>query len=143
MQAFISLPVLDPAAFIALLAFAIALPILVGCIYIDQVETQNKKRNLSSREQATLNRFRKWVKAPTEERMLALFAVGEYFAFGGIIAAFWHASWIIGLALLISTFVVGWIYMHYLLGRIRRMNKLDTPDTNIQVGEITSTDQQS
>src|SRR6266702_2237260 len=140
-QAFISLPVLDPAAFVALLTFAVALPILTGCIFISQLEEQNKKKKLSSREQVALNRrFKMGIKAPTDERMVILFLVGECLAFGGIIAALWHASWIIGVVLLISAFVAGSIYFNYFMGRMIRMNQLGTSDTDGQVSETTRTD---
>ncbi len=104
-QALIGVHATDLAAMIALIAFAIALPILAMLVIL--VALYNRHRYASFPLYLTIAYF-----------------LGEGGAVLGVIAAFWHLSWIAGVLVIVSgLFAVG-VYFAY----TRQLQKDNTPD---------------
>ena len=98
LQAFISAGLSDVASFISVLVFALVLPILGVCLFVlnDPKLDSNKVSDF----------FKKLV-------FWAL-PIGCLFIFVGLVAAFWHLSWIMGVVSLISGLVAGAILAYAL-----------------------------
>jgi len=93
-QALIGINATDPPAVIAMLAFAIALPLLSTLVMINVVQTKYKY-------------------ASYPFYLTFAYVVGQSSAVVGIIAAFWHVSWIAGVLIIISSLVGLAIYLAY------------------------------
>jgi len=97
LQDFLNLKPLDRAAFLAILAFSIALPLLSGTLVLTVVE-------------------KKFTKGPSRiiiriEQMV--FLLGIITDVIGIGAAFWHASFIAGIAFIVSVAITLIVYGAY------------------------------
>jgi hypothetical protein len=95
-QPFLTAPSLSLAATISVIAFALAIPILAALMLVNREETFRGRR--------------------TPSKLVAIGnGVGQSAAFIGIVAAFWHISWIAGVVVLVSSFVAmgihsaGWV----------------------------------
>jgi hypothetical protein len=86
MQPFLALPDPDLSASIAVVSFAIALPLLVALLLVNQHE-------VFRHQQARLR------------RLSVAKALGQGLAVVGVAAALWHVLWIAGVALLVSGLV--------------------------------------
>ena len=93
-QALLSSKVTDPPALIAILAFAIALPVMGTLVMLNVV----------------LSRYR-YISVPGYFTLA--YVLGEGSAAVGVIAAFWHLSWIAGLLIVMSSLVGMGIYFAY------------------------------
>ena len=93
-QALIGINATDPPAVIAMLAFAIALPLLATLVMLNVVQTKYKY-------------------ASYPFYLTFAYVVGQSSAVVGIIAAFWHVSWIAGVLIIISSLVGLAIYLAY------------------------------
>ncbi|HET7089028.1 MAG TPA: hypothetical protein VFL17_10285 [Anaerolineae bacterium] len=93
-QALIGINATDPPAVIAMLAFAIALPLLSTLVMINVVQSKYKY-------------------ASYPFYLTFAYVVGQSSAIVGIIAAFWHVSWIAGVLIMISSLVGLAIYFAY------------------------------
>ncbi len=93
-QALISIKATDLPALIALLAFAVALPIMGMLVMLNVV----------------LTRFRY---ASFPGYLTFAYFVGEGSAAVGVVAAFWHVSWIAGVLIIASSFAGLGIYFAY------------------------------
>jgi len=115
-QAFISMPVLDPPAFISMIAFSIALPILVSALVHDllikmrQGTPKRPRPQPNSINDLLLKQGRRFAK-PT----FSMVNIGFWLTIGGIIAALWHASWIFGVLCLISGAFAFIVYFSHIL----------------------------
>jgi uncharacterized membrane protein len=89
LQVFISLGVPDAASFVAVLAFAIGLPLLAAFIYIINDPTIDYASVISSRK-------------PLGWLLLICLMIGFLASLIGLSAAFWHMSWIAGIIFLVS-----------------------------------------
>lgn len=101
---------LDPPAFLALLAFAIAIPLLSGTLVLNVIEEQYKYGPL---------------KSPAFRFVHYTFFASIVIALSGIAAAFWHASWFIGLIFIVSQVLAIIVYSMY----ISKLSKTDTKAT--------------
>jgi hypothetical protein len=93
-QALIAIRATDLAAMIALSAFAVSLPVLGALVMVDIVMERHETASLP----AYLN--------------LAYF-IGENGAAVGVVAAFWHVSWVAGLLVLVSGLFGLGVYLVY------------------------------
>jgi hypothetical protein len=85
-QPFLTAPSLDLAATISVISFAVAIPILAALILVNREETFRARRSPS--------------------RLVAIGnGLGQSAAFVGIVAAFWHITWVAGVVVLVSSFV--------------------------------------
>jgi hypothetical protein len=85
-QPFLTAPSLDLAAMICVISFAVAIPILAALILVNREETFRGRR--------------------TPSRLVAVGnGVGQSAAFVGIVAAFWHITWVAGVVILVSSLV--------------------------------------
>jgi hypothetical protein len=85
-QPFLTAPSLDLAAMICVIAFAVAIPILAALMLVNREETFRGRR--------------------TPSKLVAIGnGVGQSAAFIGIVAAFWHITWVAGVVVLVSSFV--------------------------------------
>ncbi len=84
LQALIAIKAQDPAARVALVAFALALPMLSVLVMLNV--TLAKVRYASFPAYVTL-----------------AYVLGEGSAVVGVVAAFWHVSWVAGLLILLSS----------------------------------------
>lgn len=110
LQDFLSLKPLDPPAFLALLAFAIAIPLLSGTLVLNVIEEQFKYGPL---------------KSPIFRLVHYTFLASIVLALTGIAAAFWHASWFIGLVFIVSQALAITVYSMY----ISKLSKTDPKAT--------------
>ena len=93
-QALIAINASDPPAVIAMLAFAIALPLLGTLVMLNVVQAKYKYASYP----LYLN---------------FAYVVGQSSAFVGVVAAFWHVSWVAGVLILISGIISLAIYFAY------------------------------
>jgi hypothetical protein len=114
-QPFLTAPSLDLAATISVIAFAVAIPLLAALILVNREETFRGRR--------------------TPSRLAAVGnGVGQSAAFIGIVAAFWHITWVAGVVVLVSSLVAmgvhsaGW-YRLALPDLATSQSKQDTPET--------------
>jgi hypothetical protein len=85
-QPFLTAPSLDLAATTCVIAFAVAIPILAALMLVNREETFRGRRSPS--------------------RLVAVGnGLGQSAAFVGIVASFWHITWIAGVAVLVSSLV--------------------------------------
>jgi hypothetical protein len=85
-QPFLTATSLDLAATISVIAFAVSIPILAALMLVNREETFRGRR--------------------TPSKLVAIGnGVGQSAAFIGIVAAFWHITWIAGVVVLVSSFV--------------------------------------
>ena len=94
LQDFISTGVSDIAIFIALIAFSLALPLLVGAVILYRVQVEYGYYSYS---------------VPYVIAVLT-FALGSVCALIGIDATFWHISWIAGIVFVVVTIVAFLIF---------------------------------
>jgi hypothetical protein len=99
LQDFLNISPLDPPAFLAILAFSIALPLLSGTLVLSVVE-------------------KKFNKGPS--RLIVIIEHGVFlssilFDVIGIGAAFWHASFITGIAFIAGVVVTLAVYGVYVV----------------------------
>lgn len=99
LQDFLSANPLDRPAFLAVLAFSIALPLLSGTLVLNVVERY--KYGPSKSLIAQIVRY--------------VFLASILLDLAGIAAAFWHASWITGLVFIVSQLAALTIYSIYIL----------------------------
>jgi hypothetical protein len=86
MQPFLTAGALDLSGLIAVVSFAIAIPLLAALLMVSQHEAYRHR--------------------PTGLRLLAVAkAIGQGLAVLGIAAALWHVLWIAGVALVVSALV--------------------------------------
>ena len=96
LQSLISLKSPDTSQFIAIIAFAIAIPLLAGAVGIYQCELDYQRT------------IRLW----TAITSLCLF-IGEVAAITGIAAILWHLSWIASLLFLVLSLMMFLVYAIY------------------------------
>lgn len=80
-QPFLAAASLDTAATISIIAFAIAIPLLAALILVNRQEVFRRRRTSSV-------------------MVTVAQSVGQAAAFVGIVAAFWHISWVAGVCFL-------------------------------------------
>jgi hypothetical protein len=85
-QPFLTADELDVTATVCVYSFAVAIPLLAALVLVNQQEA-----------------FRR--RATGSLLVGAAKAVGQTAAFAGVVAAFWHISWIAGVVLLVSGLV--------------------------------------
>ncbi len=107
LQALISVNAADPPAVIAVLAFAIALPVLGTLVMLNVV----------------LARYRY---ASFPAYLTLAYILGEGSAVVGVVAAFWHVTWVAGALILVSGLVGVGTYFAY----SRQLEKDNAPDRN-------------
>ena len=107
MQALLAINATDPAAEIALLAFAIALPMMGMLVMLNVI----------------LRRYRY---ASFPAYFTFAYVMGEGSAVVGVIAAFWHVSWAAGVLIVVSGLVGLGIYFAY----SRQLRKDNLPAGN-------------
>ncbi len=100
LQDFLSANPLDRPAFLAVLAFSIALPMLSGTLVLNVVEERFKYGP---------------AKSPIAQIVRYVFLASILLDLAGIAAAFWHASWITGLVFIVSQLAALTIYGIYIL----------------------------
>jgi hypothetical protein len=95
-QPFLSASSLDLAATISVISFAVAIPILAALMLVNREETFRGRR--------------------TPSKLVAIGnGIGQSAAFIGIVAAFWHITWVAGVVVLVSSMVAmgihsaGWV----------------------------------
>ncbi len=93
-QALISVNAADPPALVALLAFAIALPMMGTLVMINVVLAQYRY-------------------ASFPVYITFAYFLGEGSAAVGVVAAFWHMSWVAGVLIVVSCLVGVGIYFAY------------------------------
>ncbi len=106
-QALIAIKATDPPAVIAILAFAIALPMMGALVMINTVLARHRYASFPG--YLTLAYF-----------------VGEGSAAVGVVAAFWHLSWIGGVLIVASCLAGLAVYFAY----SRQIQKDNPPDGN-------------
>ncbi len=106
-QALIAINATDPPAVIALLAFAIALPMLGTLVIL--LAAQAKYRYASFPGYLTF-----------------AYLMGEGGAAVGVVAAFWHVSWVAGVLIMVSGLVGLGIYFAY----SKQLQKDNAPEQN-------------
>jgi hypothetical protein len=85
-QPFLTASSLDLAAQICVISFSVAIPFLAALMLVNREETFRGRR--------------------TPSVLVAIGnGVGQSAAFIGIVAAFWHITWVAGVAVLVSSFV--------------------------------------
>jgi hypothetical protein len=96
LQPFLGARSLDAAAKVSVIAFAVAIPLLAALVMVNRQETFRQRRTSS--------------KSVTVAQV-----IGQGAAFAGIVAGFWHISWIAGVTFLAAGFVgmlvhaAGWV----------------------------------
>ena len=97
LHALLTLTKLDLPAFIAILAFAAAIPLLCGCLLIIHIELGNGYYLVS-----------KWV-----DISAYCFFLGVTGAMVGGVATFWHASWIAGVVFAVAATLMFLVVIFY------------------------------
>lgn len=97
LHALLTLTKLDLPAFIAILAFAAAIPLLCGCLLIIHIELSNGYYLVS-----------RWVDVSAY-----CFFLGVTGAIVGGVATFWHASWIAGVVFAVAAFLMFLVVIFY------------------------------
>ena len=106
-QALISINATDPPAMISLLAFAIALPMLGTLVILNVVQA-------------------KYRYASYPAYLTFAYILGEGSAAVGVVAAFWHVSWVAGVLVVVSGLVGLGIYFAY----SKQLQKDNAPEGN-------------
>jgi hypothetical protein len=102
-QAFLSRGAgLETPAFVSVLTFALAIPLLVALIFVNHLQAD-------------------WKKAPYPLYLVAAHAVAQGSAVVGVIAAFWQLSWLAAVVFVISIVAAVLLYLAYYrrFGRVR------------------------
>jgi hypothetical protein len=86
-QPFLTAARLDVAGKICVVSFAVAIPLLAALVLVGQQET--------FRQHPTKSVLVNWIAKP----------LGNGCAFLGLVAGFWHITWIAGVAMLIAAFI--------------------------------------
>ncbi len=107
LQAFVSLPALDLPLRIALFALAVALPLLAACIVLNNILWIVKYGSRS-----------RWI--------LFIRHISPICAIVGIIAVFWHLSWISGVLFTISGALGYFVCTHYYAQVLKRKKEQET-----------------
>lgn len=102
LQALISTPSLDLAALISIISFAVAIPLLAIMVLIYHAQTQYRYASYP------------WY-------LTLIILLGQGGAFMGVLAAFWHVSWIAGILLAVSA-IVGLITYAIYMKQLERDN---------------------
>jgi hypothetical protein len=97
LHALLTLTKLDLPAFIAILAFAAAIPLLCGCLLIIHIELSNGYYLVS-----------RWVDVSAY-----CFFLGVIGSVVGGVATFWHASWIAGVVFAVAAFLMFLVAIFY------------------------------
>src|SRR6266567_4145835 len=97
LHALLTLTKLDLPAFIAILAFAAAIPLLCGCLLIIHIELSNGYYLVS-----------RWVDVSAY-----CFFLGVTGAIVGGVATFWHASWIAGVVFAVTALLMFLVVIFY------------------------------
>jgi len=97
LHALLTLTKLDLPAFIAILAFAAAIPLLCGCLLIIHIELSNGYYLVS-----------RWV-----DISAYCFFLGVTGAIVGGVASFWHASWIAGVVFAVAALLMFLVVIFY------------------------------
>ena len=106
LQALIPAQSLDLPSLISILAFAIALPFLAVMVLVNHAQASYRY-------------------ASYPKYLTVVILLGQGGAFIGVLAAFWHMSWIAAVALLISGGIGLVVYAVYSM-QLRRDNQADT-----------------
>jgi O-antigen/teichoic acid export membrane protein len=106
-QALIVIGPKDPAGVIALFAFAVSLPVLGALAIVDLV-------------------FERYRYASFPAYLNVAYFIGENGAAVGVVAAFWHVSWVAGVLVLISGAFGLTVYLFY-SRRLERENASEGP----------------
>jgi hypothetical protein len=85
-QPFLTAPPLDTSAMVSVIAFAVAIPLLAALIMVNRQETFRGRRT------------------PSVTVVVAR-SIAQSAAFVGIVAAFWHISWVAGVTFLVAGIV--------------------------------------
>ncbi|HEY7754761.1 MAG TPA: hypothetical protein VID69_00885 [Actinomycetota bacterium] len=85
-QPFLVAPSLDTSAMISVIAFAVAIPLLAALVLLNRQETFRGRRT-------------------TSRTVAVAHGLAQSAAFVGIVAGFWHISWIAGVTFLVAGFV--------------------------------------
>ena len=85
-QPFLTATTLDPSAKICVIAFAAAIPLLGALVLVNHQES-----------------FRRRVSDSAAVRVTRVIA--QMLAFAGVVAGFWHITWVAGVVILVSGFV--------------------------------------
>jgi hypothetical protein len=85
-QPFLSASSLDASATVSVLAFAVAIPLLAALVMVNRQEAFRGRRT-------------------TSVTVLIAHGMAQLAAFVGIVAAFWHISWIAGVTFLVTGLV--------------------------------------
>jgi cation transport ATPase len=85
-EPFLTAPSLDASATISILAFAVAIPLLAALVMVNRQEAFRGRRTPSI-------------------MVTVAQAVGQSAAFVGIVAGFWHITWVAGVGMLVAGFV--------------------------------------
>lgn len=83
-QQFLTAPSLDLSAKICVITFSVAIPLLAALMMVNRQEAYRRR--------ATRSRLVSIVKA-----------IAQFCAFTGVVAAFWHITWIAGVGVLVSS----------------------------------------
>jgi hypothetical protein len=107
LQPFLTATTLDLPATVAVVSFAVAIPLLAGLLMVNRQETFRHRR--------------------TGLRVLSITkVVGQGLAVLGVAAALWHISWIAGVALLASGLVA--VFVHS--AGFTRLEGIDNPSAS-------------
>ncbi len=85
-QPFLIAPSLDASGKVCIIAFAVAIPLLAALVMVNRQEVFRGRRTPSVTVTITQ-------------------AVGQLAAFVGIVAGFWHITWVAGVTFLVAGFV--------------------------------------
>ena len=97
LHALLTLTKIDPPAFVAILAFAFAIPVLCGCLLIIHIELSNGYYLIS-----------RWADVSAY-----CFFLGVVGALVGAVATFWHISWIAGVVFLTAALFMFLLVIFY------------------------------
>ena len=106
-QALIAVNATDPAAVIALLAFAIGLPMMAVLVMINVALAKSRYASFPA-------------------YVTFAYIAGEGSAAVGVVAAFWHVSWVAGVLIVVSCLAGIGIYFAY----SRQLQKDNAPEGN-------------
>ena len=94
-QAFLSRGAgLETSAFVSILAFALAIPLLVALIFLNHLQAD-------------------WKEAPYPRYLVAARVIAQGSAVVGVIAAFWQLSWLAAVVIVISIVAAVLLYLAY------------------------------
>lgn len=113
-QPFLATPPRDLAGEICVIAFAVAIPLLAALILVNRQETFRRRRT-------------------TSKLVVVAQSVAQGGAFTGLVAGFWHITWIAGVVVLASGVVAVGVHSagYYRLERDRLLSRKPDGDTEM------------